>query len=155
MRLDSGSHMGRLHCRNTPIGLPKITTDNRNPSQPLQPESSRPRGSRADEAGAPDASLYIAVMTDEEMARLGVAMKVQGVDLEIALLRLRIERVLKDHPEDTLLLFKGIELLIRAVGAKSRSSNDSSGPSEQLIENILRDVGLKLGLNRIPWDSNC
>ena len=131
--------------------MPKKTP---NPSQPPRPKSPEPRGSRADEAGAPAASFYDSILTEEEIGQLSDAFKVKGIDLEIALLRLSIRRVLADDRDNTPLLFKGIELLIRAVGAKTRSSGDSSSPSEQLIENILTDVGLKLGLDRIPWNSN-
>ena len=60
-------------------------------------------------------------------------------------------QVMINHPNDHALFFKTIQLLIRAVSAQTNISKGSPQPSEQLIENILRDVGLKLGLKAIPW----
>ena len=86
--------------------------------------------------------------------RFADAGKLEGISEETAIIRLRLRQVLINHPNDHALFFKTIQLLIRAVSAQTRISKDSPHPTEQLIENILRDVGLKLGLDSIPWDSS-
>ena len=52
------------------------------------------------------------------------------------------------------LILKTIELIVRAYAAKTRSSDDSSAPTEKGIENILRDASRKFGLKTIPWSSS-
>ena len=99
------------------------------------------------------APFYTSRMSHGGRRRFADAGKLEGISEETAIIRLRLRQVLINHPNDHALFFKTIQLLIRAVSAQTRISKDSPHPTEQLIENILRDVGLKLGLDRIPWDS--
>ena len=87
--------------------------------------------------------------------RLGRAAKVQGVDQELAVLRWRLDEFLVQDDKNDSLILKTIELIVRAYAAKIRASGDSSEPTEQGIENILRDASRKFGLKRIPWTSKC
>jgi len=62
-------------------------------------------------------------MTEAERLSLAEAMEVEGVDQEIALLRLRLRSAIKDKREDLAredlaLMFKGIELLARVVATR-------------------------------------
>ena len=93
-------------------------------------------------------------MSHRSRRRFASAQDLKGIDYETAIIRLRLNQVLINHPDDHALFFKTIQLLIRAVSAQTSISKGSPQPNEQLIENILRDVGLKLGLQRIPWDSS-
>ena len=45
---------------------------------------------------------------------------------EIAVLRLRLRRLLAEHPEDFALTVRTIELLVRAVGAAGKLTTDDS-----------------------------
>ena len=100
------------------------------------------------------ASFYTSKMSHRSRRRFASAQDLNGIDYETAIIRLRLNQVLINHPNDHALFFKTIQLLIRAVSAQTSISKGSPQPNEQLIENILRDVGLKLGLQRIPWDSS-
>ena len=98
------------------------------------------------------APFYTSRMSHGGRRRFANAGKLEGISEETAIIRLRLRQVLINHPNDHALVLKTIQLLIRAVSAQTRISRNSPESSAQGIENILRDVGLKLGLDRIPWD---
>ena len=62
--------------------------------------------------------FYVAAMSEAYRLALTEAMAVDGVDQEIALLRLRLRSAIAESPEDLPLMFKGIELLARVVATR-------------------------------------
>ena len=91
-------------------------------------------------------SFYASVITEAERLRLPDALKIEGLDHEIALLRVRLGRLAEEQPENTALLFKGIELLVKAVAARYRLSKKSKDDLSEAIEGVLTGVGGALGL---------
>jgi hypothetical protein len=57
-------------------------------------------------------------MNDAERLAFDEAMGVDGIDEEIALLRLRLRTAITKEPEDLPLMFKGIALLARVVATR-------------------------------------
>lgn len=64
--------------------------------------------------------FYQQALTQAEQADFPVALEVEGVDQEIAVLRLRLRTALKQHPEDLQLMLRGVVMLARALAAKYR-----------------------------------
>jgi hypothetical protein len=62
--------------------------------------------------------FYAEAMNAAERLALTDAMQVDGVDQEIALLRLRLRSAMTEQPEDLPLMFKGIELLAKVVATR-------------------------------------
>jgi hypothetical protein len=62
--------------------------------------------------------FYFEAMKDAERLAMAEAMGVDGIDQEIALLRLRLRSVIGEKPEDLTLMFKGIALLARVVATR-------------------------------------
>ena len=69
-------------------------------------------------ARATPRGFYVAAMTEAERLALAEAMSVDGVDQEIALLRLRLRSAIIAEPKDLPLMFKGIELLAKVVATR-------------------------------------
>jgi len=63
---------------------------------------------------------------------------VRGIDQEIAVLRLRLRRLLSEHPEDFALAVRSIELLVRAVGAAGKLTTDDSN---EVLDRIYAELG--------------
>ena len=101
------------------------------------------------------APFYTSRMSHGGRRRFADAGKLEGISQETAIIRLRLNQIMINHPNDHALFFKTIQLLIRAVSAQTSISRNSPESSAQGIENILRDASEKLGLQRIPWDSSC
>jgi hypothetical protein len=64
--------------------------------------------------------FYEMALTRAERADFPVALDVEGVDQEIAVLRLRLRTALEKQPEDMALMVRGITMLVRALAAKYR-----------------------------------
>lgn len=106
--------------------------------------SVRPRRGRADSSAAP--GFYEAALSEAERVRLPRARRVQGVDAEIALLRVRLERLAREHPENVEMLLKGITVLVRAAAVKYRLSPKAEKDLASSLAGALRSVGAALGL---------
>ena len=131
-----------------------MTNKTPNPSHPPEPESMEPRGSRADKAGAPGDSYYGSTMARDLRKVLAQAGVVKDLDQELELLRFRLRGLLVNKPDKDYLIFKAIELIIRAYAAKMRGSKDSQDPDDTAVIDMLREAADTLGLDRVPW-SEC
>src|SRR3989304_5973339 len=67
-------------------------------------------------------NFYRRALDDAERLDLERAQGIEGLDDEIALMRVRLKRAVEEHPQDLQLLVKGLEILMRAVGARYRLS---------------------------------
>ncbi len=67
------------------------------------------------------AGFYAGALAPEDRADLDQASAVHGLDQEIAVLRLRLRRLLAERPDDYALTVRSIELLVRAVNAAGRT----------------------------------
>ena len=59
--------------------------------------------------------FYECALTEAERAELAGALKVTGIDAEIAALRVRLRRVIKEQPEDLALMLRGMDVLRRLL----------------------------------------
>ncbi len=78
----------------------------------------------------PNVPKFYNTVIDE--AELHAAMQIEGIDEEIAVLRLQLKSLLKEHGDFTILL-KGVELIARATAVRYRMSPQNK---EELAENI-------------------
>ncbi len=67
-------------------------------------------------------NFYGQSLTEAERLDLARAEKVEGLDDEIALLRVRLKKAVAERPTDLPLLVRGVELLVKAVAARYRLS---------------------------------
>jgi hypothetical protein len=84
------------------------------------------------------APFYAGALDAGDRADLADAAAVRGLDQEIAVLRLRVRRMLGERPDDLALLVRSIELLVRAVGTAARLA---SADSSELLERITAELG--------------
>ena len=84
--------------------------------------------------------FYQRALSRAERAALEEARQVEGVDEEIALLRLRLRRLLREQPEEVELLFKGVGLLLRAVATRYRLSPEAQDELAGSVATLLDHV---------------
>lgn len=96
--------------------------------------------------GIGDSSFYASAVSEAEQLLLPEALDIEGLDQEIALLRVRLSRLAEEQPQNSALLFKGIELLVKAVAARYRLSRKSKKDLSEAIEGVLTGIGGALGL---------
>jgi hypothetical protein len=85
--------------------------------------------------------FYSRALTAAERADLPVALEIDGIDEELAILRLRLRQALEERPEDLPLMFRGIELIAKAVAARYRLSKGDKADLETTLQSVLHHVG--------------
>jgi hypothetical protein len=92
-------------------------------------------------------SFYDAALTEADREELAAARGVEGLQDEIAVLRLRLREALAEHPEDSQLVERGVRLLIQSLLAEHRlSSKEARGLTDALtatfeeFANVLREA---------------
>jgi hypothetical protein len=75
---------------------------------------------------------------------LVAASEIEGIDKEIALLRVKFHDHIKEYREDYTLMLQSIELLVRAVVARYRMSPRNADALAASVANVLRQVGDEL-----------
>ena len=93
---------------------------------------------------APTDGFYDAVLTEAERVRLPRARQLEGLDEEVAVLRVRLAALLAEHPEDLPLFLKWMETLVKTVATRYRLSKKSEKDLYQSIMGVLNGVGAML-----------
>ncbi len=89
-------------------------------------------------------NYYWHSVDESERLDLERAHKVEGLDDEIALVRVRLKRAIGHHPENIELLSKGMEILVRAVAARYRLSPKSRKDLADSLAATLNSLGDQL-----------
>jgi hypothetical protein len=85
--------------------------------------------------------FYGSALDAAERVGLEAASDIEGLDREIALLRLKLREVLSKRPEDLQVMLRGIELLVKAVSARYRLSKEAEEHLAESIDGVVRGVG--------------
>ena len=89
-------------------------------------------------------NFYGQALDQAERLDLERAQEIEGLDDEIALVRVRLKRAVEQHPEDVQLLVKGLDILVRAVGARYRLSPKSRRDLADNLAAALNSLGDQL-----------
>ena len=89
-------------------------------------------------------NFYGQALDQAERLDLEEAQEIEGLDDEIALVRVRLKRAVEKHPEDVPLLVKGLEILVRAVSARYRLSAKSRKDLADNLAAALNSLGDQL-----------
>lgn len=85
--------------------------------------------------------FYEEALTEAEREDLPAALALEGVEDEIAMLRLRLRTAVAEHPEDLQLMFRGIDLLAKTVATRYRLSKRAERDLATSLANVVRSVG--------------
>ncbi len=86
-----------------------------------------------------------AIDTADRLAELGDARRVEGLDEEVALLRVLLRDTIRDHPDDLKLLQGGMRLLVQTLIAQHRFSPKQADNLGEAVANVLQEFGEALG----------
>ena len=100
--------------------------------------------SKSKAASTQPAAFYKGALSKAERVQFSEAREVEGLDQEIALLRLKLRQLLEQDPDKVEMLFKGVNLLLRAVATRYRLSPRSRDDLAESISAVLNDIGNQL-----------
>ncbi|HJX11969.1 MAG TPA: hypothetical protein VJ377_00415 [Dehalococcoidales bacterium] len=91
--------------------------------------------------------FYSRVLDESEQLDFAQATCVEGIDDEIALLRVKIKSLVAHDPDNIDLIMKAINTLARMVSTKYNLSKKDKKGLKEAIGTVLRDVALPLGIS--------
>lgn len=109
-----------------------------------KPAGRRPSRGRARPRAQLAQDFYGSALDAAERVELEAASDIEGLDREIALLRLKLREVLSERPEDLQVMMRGIELLVKAVSARYRLSKQAEEHLAENVKGVIRGVGGRL-----------
>ena len=106
----------------------------------------RKRGAPEGNQNARKHGFYSRVLDEAERLDFELATGVEGIDDEIALLRVKIKSLLERDPENIKLIMQATNTLARLVRTKYNIGKEDRKGLKEAIGNVLRDVALPLGI---------
>ena len=91
--------------------------------------------------------FYAQALSEAERVLLPGAREIEGLDEEIALLRVKLSTALAEHPDNMPLMLRSVDLLVKAVGAEYRLSKKSQDNLAEAIDGVLKEIGAALFSN--------
>jgi len=92
-------------------------------------------------------NFYARVLDEAELLDFELAAGVNGIDDEIALLRVKIKSILGDDPKNIRLLVEATNALERLIKTRYKITKEQRKGLKEAIGNVLRDVALPLGIS--------
>lgn len=100
----------------------------------------RPRKS-INKAPAETVGFYADSLSNGEKERLPEARQLEGLDEEIALLRVKLNHLVAEHPDDMDGLIKAVRLLVQAVATKYRLSPQAEDDLLKNAAGVFEGIG--------------
>lgn len=90
--------------------------------------------------------FYSKVLDEAEKLDFELAQGVEGIDDEIALLRVKIKSILENDPENIKLIMEATNTLARLIRTRYKITREQKKGLKEAIGNVLKDVALPLGI---------
>jgi len=110
-------------------------------------KADRKRGAPKGNQNARKHGFYSRVLDEVEKLDFELASGVDGIDDEIALLRVKIKSLLEHDPENVRLIMQATNTLARLVKTRYNISKEQKKGLKEAIGNVLKDVALPLGIS--------
>jgi len=109
--------------------------------RPKKKKGAPPSNQRARKHG-----FYSKVLDEVERLDLELAQGVEGIDDEIALLRVKIKGILDHDPENIKLIIEATNTLARLVRTRYNITAEQRKGLKEAIHNVIRDIAVPLGV---------
>ncbi len=109
-------------------------------------KAERKRGAPKGNQNARKHGFYSRVLDKAEQLDFELATGVEGIDDEIALLRVKIKSILENDPENIKLIMQATNALERLIRTRYKITKEQRKGLKEAIGNVLRDIALPLGI---------
>ncbi len=113
-------------------------------------ETNKKRGAPKGNQNARKHGFYSKVLDEAEKLDFELATGVEGIDDEIALLRVKIKSLVERDPQNIKLIMQAINTLERLIRTKYNIGKEDKKGLKEAIANVLKDIALPLGIVSAP-----
>ena len=92
--------------------------------------------------------FYSTRLDESQKQELEEATGVNGIDAEIALLRVKIKALIERDPENSRLILQAINTLAKMVKIKNNLGKEDKNGILDAVGNVLKDIAFPLGFNK-------
>jgi hypothetical protein len=110
-------------------------------------EAGRKRGGQKGNQNARKHGFYSRVLEGAERLDLELASDIDGIDDEIALLRVKIKSILEKDPENVKLIMQATNILAGLVKTRYKITSEQKKGLRDAITNVVKDIAIPLGIN--------
>ena len=107
----------------------------------------RKRGAPKGNQNARKHGFYAKVLDEAERLDFELASGVEGIDDEIALLRVKIKSILSSDPENIKLIMQATNTLAKLIKTRYNIPKEQKKGLKEAIGNVLRDIAVPLGIS--------
>jgi hypothetical protein len=90
--------------------------------------------------------FYRRALEEAEKLELEEASNIEGIDLEIALLRVKLRELLEEQPDRIDLHFEAANIIARLVKTRYQISREQKKSLKEAIQKVLTEVAVPLGV---------
>ena len=123
-----------------------VAPRNKSETDQMADKTERKRGAPKGNQNARKHGFYSKVLDEAERLDLELATGVEGIDDEIALLRVKIKSLIAHDPDNIRLIMLATSALARLVRTRYNISKKDKKGLKEAIGNVLRDIALPLGI---------
>ena len=106
----------------------------------------RKKGAPEGNQNARKHGFYSQILDGAEQLDLEAAAGVEGIDGEIALLRVKIKSILVNDPDNIKLFMEATNTLARLVRTRYNITSQGKNGLKEAIGNVIKDIAIPLGI---------
>jgi len=91
-------------------------------------------------------AFYTRVLDEAEKLDFETACGVEGIDNEIALLRVKIKSALAKEPDNIRIILQATEILARLVKTRYSITREQKKGLKEAVNTVIRDIAVPLGI---------
>jgi len=104
------------------------------------------KGAQKGNVNARKHGFYSTVMSEAEKEQLEEASRVEGIDEEISLLRVRLREVMKNYPERIDVQMEVANTIARMLRTRQRINKEQKKSLKEAIARVMEEVAAPLGI---------
>jgi hypothetical protein len=94
--------------------------------------------------------FYARALNEAERMELEEAATIEGLDNEIAILRVKLRQLLEQYPERVDLQMRAVNMLAQLIRTRYNITTEQKKSLAQAITTVLQEVALPLGIKFLP-----
>jgi len=112
-------------------------------------DKKRKKGAPQGNQNARKHGFYSQALSEAEQLNFDSALDCEGLDEEIAILRVKLREIIENHPDHIQLAFEAANTIARLLRTRHSISNEQKKSLKDAITKVLTEIALPLGIKSL------